>query len=112
MNALHEVKACIDSLGGDTRLWNDALYENYLSVSHYFDDRFEKTAFFMDTLSNAVMLDDFAGRTQNFGMRWLAWIPSAAFKIFCASESKKPFIFPKLFRTMWAERRANEEIMH
>ena len=68
MNTLHEVKAYVDSLGGDNRLWNEGLYENYLSVSHYFDDRLEKTAFFTDTLSNAYVHESFIGRTQNYSM--------------------------------------------
>ena len=47
------MKTRLDMLGGDTRQWNEALYENCLTVSHYFDDKFEKTAFFLDTLSTA-----------------------------------------------------------
>ena len=84
LNTLHEVKASIDSLGGDTQLWNDGLFENYLSVSRYYDDKFEKTAFFTDTLSRTYVLTNFIGRTQSFSLSSHLFIPSAAFKLFCA----------------------------
>ena len=55
LNTLHEVRACLESLSGDTELWNDGLYENYLEVSRFYDDKFEKTAFFTDSLSHAYV---------------------------------------------------------
>ena len=84
LNTLHEVKASIDSLGGDTRLWNDGLFENYLNVCRYYDDKFEKTAYFTDALSRAYGYQDFIGRTQNYSLNSHLFIPSAAFKLFCA----------------------------
>ena len=82
----------IDTLGGDTRHWNDAVYENCLTVSRYFDDKFEKTAFFLETLSTAYVHQNWSGRESNFwALKRQAYIPSAVFKLFCASETKQNF---------------------
>ena len=68
LNTFNEVKTCISSLGSDTQLWNDGLFENYLSITKYFDDTFEKTAFFSDALSSAYIRQDYMARSKNYSM--------------------------------------------
>lgn len=51
------------------------------------------------------------GRESNFwALKQQAYIPSAVFKLFCASETKQLFQFPKFFYAMRQETQANEEI--
>lgn len=59
---LNEVKELVFSLG-DSELLNDYIFHNYSNSVNYFDDDFEKTAFFLDSLSRADLADKFIKRT-------------------------------------------------
>ena len=46
---------------GDSQFLNDALYENYLTMTRYYDDDFEKTAAFMDLMSLDEVNENYIG---------------------------------------------------
>jgi hypothetical protein len=78
------VRNKVNSLAGDTQLINDSLYENFLSACLYYDDSFNKTSYLLDCLSNADLRETFIGRTQDYSLKYLQYMPAAMFKIYCA----------------------------
>ena len=48
---------------GDSQMLNAALFENYLTMTGYYDDDFEKTAAFADLMSLDEVNEAYIGRT-------------------------------------------------
>ena len=58
--AFKEVEEAVNAFG-DSQFLNDALYENYLTMTRYYDDDFEKTAAFMDLMSLDEVNENYIG---------------------------------------------------
>lgn len=98
------------SLGGDYQLLNDSLFENYNSATYYFDDKCDKTAYFIESLS-------FTADVRRRGIRTATsyddfmFLPSYVFKRFCADQKKGIVRFPACFRELYHARVANEDLL-
>jgi hypothetical protein len=83
--ALEHVRNLVNSLAGDTQLINDSLFENYPSATLYYDDSFNKTSYLTQCFSDADIREAFVGRTQDYSLKYMQFIPAAMFKLFCAN---------------------------
>lgn len=89
----------VNCMAGDTQLINDSLYENFSNVTTYYDDSFEKTAYFLQCLSTSDIQESFIGRNQEYSLKSFQYLPSAMFKLYCANmRTKKGIEYPKYFR--------------
>ena len=59
---LSQVKSTVQNFGDD-ELLNDFIFHNYPKSISYFDDNFEKTALYLDLLSNNDKIDKYIKRT-------------------------------------------------
>lgn len=107
-----EVRNTVGALGSDTTLLNDALFENYSSSAKYFDMDFEKTASFLDLISQADLADAYVGKTQNYEAKSFAYLPAANFKMTCAAEKKNRFEYPTMLRKVRQELNESEDLVN
>lgn len=97
---------------GDSVQLNDALYENYLSMTRYEDFDLEKTASFADLMSLNQTQEAYIGRTQDYSLRGFSYLPSAGFKARSRelNKFKEKFAYPKVHRQANYETKRNQEI--
>ena len=93
---------------------NDALYENYLTMTRYYDDDFEKTAAFIDCMSLDETNEAYIGRQQDYSMRSFSYLPAACLKVNSNQEHKfvKKFEYPKTFRSLNFDKKRNVEVLN
>lgn len=107
---VNEVKGVVNRLDGEPQLLNNGLYCNYADATQYYDDFFDKTALFLDSLSLAETQEVFVRKTQNYQMREYQYLPSAVFKLLCADYKKRFPGYPKLFSQMYQDSQMCKEI--
>ena len=106
LKLLSEVKSLSNNLG-DNELMNDYIFHNYSRTVNYFDDDFEKTAFFMDMMSLSDVNDAFTHRTQNYELQSMQFMPAYAFRKYCAGSRNCKNEYPREVRNMRLEKRKN-----
>jgi hypothetical protein len=64
---INDIRETVSSFEGD--ILNAGLFQNYCDTTQYYDDCFEKTAMFLDSISLEDTQDTYVRKSKNFSMR-------------------------------------------